>query len=86
MEKNEDDDGEHLECEDNAEWAIRNPQGPEHELRAGLHVPQHVVHAHADGLEDLAEIGLQDQQGESELQSQPPAENAELDVFLMRRK
>ena len=51
---------------------------------AGLHVAQHGVHARADGLEDLAEIGLEHQQGEGELQAQSPGEDAQLDVALVR--
>ena len=52
------------------------PSCPEHELAAGFGVPQHGVHARANGLEDLAEIGLQHQQGEGELQAQAPGEDA----------
>ena len=48
------------------------PSGPNTKLAARLGVIQHGVHAVADALEDLAEIGLQHQQRESELQAQAP--------------
>ena len=40
---------------------------------------QHGVHARADGLKEFAEIGLQHQQREGELQAQAPRDDAQLD-------
>ncbi len=47
---------------------LRAQRVAENERRARLGVAQHGVHTRADGLEHFAEIGLQHQQGEGELQ------------------
>ena len=49
-------------------------RSPKTKPAAGLGVTQHGVHARADGLKHLAEIGLQHQQGEGELQAQAPGD------------
>ena len=50
------------------------PSGPNTKLAAGLGVLEHGVHADADGLKHLAEIRLQHQEGEGELQAQAPGQ------------
>ena len=80
----EDDDGQHLEGEDHAERSgLRCPAWPKTKLAARFGIAQHGVDARADGLKDLAEIGLQHQQREGELQAQAPGDDAQLDGALV---
>ena len=69
-------------------WKAKTtPKGPllraqlvaEDERAARLGVAEHGVDARADGLEQLAEIGLQHQEGEGELQAEAPRDNPQLD-------
>ena len=77
----EDDDGQHLKGEDHAEGAGLRAQRAEDELAACFGVFEQRVDGDAGGLEDLAEVGLQHQEGEGELQAQAPEEQARLISF-----
>ena len=62
------------------------PSGPKTKLAAGLGVFEQRVDGDAGGLEQLAEVGLQNQEGEAELQAEAPEQHAGLDGPLVVRE
>src|ERR1035441_7616567 len=66
-----------------ADPAARFPHRAEDELAAGLGIAQHGVYADADCLEHFAEIGLQHQHREDDLQAQTPGHDARFDGALV---
>src|SRR6185437_11292509 len=81
--RDEDDDGEDLKREDDAVRAGLDAKRSEEELAAGFGVIEHRAHARADELENLAEVSLENEYREQELQAHAPGDEPELDSALM---
>src|SRR5204863_6636110 len=77
--RDEEPDGQHLKREDHAVRAALHSQRPEEKAATLLGVLEHRVDPVADPLKDLAEIRLEHQQRERNLQSHSPRDEPELD-------
>src|ERR1019366_4647383 len=82
----EDDDGQHLEGEHETDRGIIGAQLPEYERAAGFGVAEHRGHTLADDAQNLTRRRLQYDDREGELQADAPQNQAELDIFLVRRE
>jgi hypothetical protein len=82
----ENDDRQNLESEDHAKGSRLDAQGTEDEVAARFGVIQHGVDAGPESLEDLAEIGLQHQQGDGHLQAHAPEHDAKFNGALVGGK
>ena len=74
----EDDDGQNLEGEDYAERPALGPQWTEHELAARFGILQQRIDSGAGGFKHETEIGFENQEGEGELEAEPPEDDPRL--------
>ena len=71
--RDENDDGQHLKSEDEADLRCPRPASPKTNVLPACGIAEHRAHTRADGcLKHFAESGLQHEDGEGELQPEAP--------------
>jgi hypothetical protein len=83
----EDDDGQNLKRENHAKLIVLRTQFFAEEELASFHrVSEHVIHGIARGLEQVPDVGAQNEKREAELEAESPEQDAGFNGAAIRRE